>query len=59
VYVLYIWVMTIARRGLKVKVMTRGHWVRVSKDSNAVGLTSVIDRGQFSMVMMICREATL
>ena len=36
------WVMTIARKGLKVKVI-----LVIVKCGNAVGLTSILDRGQF------------
>jgi len=50
-HVYYGWFMVVARPGLKVKIMVKvkGYRVRikVSKDSNAVSLTSKKDRGQF------------
>jgi len=40
-----LWVMTIGRRGLKVKFTVSD---KVSKHGNAVGLISILRRGQFA-----------
>jgi len=59
IYVLhvYMWVITIARRYLRVKVVRSGIWV--SKNGNAVGLTSILDRGQFVVVKQLGNVETL
>jgi len=38
-------VMTVARRGLKIKIQVQCYGYLVNKDGNAVGLTSILDRG--------------
>jgi len=39
--------MAIAHRGLTIEVIGQGYRVKVSQYGNAVGLTLILDRGQF------------
>jgi len=49
VWLACVWVVTVARQGLKVNVVYRSRsGVVVSKDGDAVGLTLILDRGSFS-----------
>ena len=52
---LCMWVMTIAHLGLKVKVMGQGQMWSAYGCSNVVGLTSILDRGQFYYLVIDSR----
>lgn len=44
-YFLSAWAITMTRREMKIKVISQGQWL----ECDAVGLISILDRGQFVM----------